>query len=92
MSVNLFVCLFLCLIAFLSDFSLPYVACNAGTYATGGTCLPCPANSNSTQSGLSVCPCFEGYYRAAEDPPEMGCTRKSCDRVLLHVLSQELNL
>ena len=45
--------------------------------AVDETCLPCPANSNSTQSGEPVCPCFEGYYRAAEDPPEMACTRKS---------------
>ena len=55
----------------------PSAACDAGTYGIGGTCLPCPANSNSTQSGTSVCPCFEGYYRAAGDPPEMECTRKS---------------
>ena len=45
--------------------------------AVDDTCLPCPANSNSTQSGESVCPCFEGYYRAAREPPEMACTRKS---------------
>ena len=52
--------------------------CDPGMYlAVDDTCLPCPANSNSTQSGASVCPCFEGYYRAAEDPPEMECTRKS---------------
>ena len=30
-----------------------------------------------------MCPCFEGYYRAAGDQPEMGCTRKSCTGVLL---------
>ena len=52
--------------------------CDPGTYlATNDTCLPCPANSNSTQSGAFVCPCFEGYYRAAGEPPEMECTRKS---------------
>ena len=51
--------------------------CDPGMYlATNDCCLPYPANSNSTQSGASVCPCFEGYYRAAEDPPEMECTRK----------------
>ena len=42
-----------------------------------GTCLPCPANSNSTQPRLSECTCFEGYYRAVGEPPEMECTRKS---------------
>ena len=56
--------------------------CDAGTYGRGGTCLPCPANSNSTQSGESVCPCFERYYRAAGEPPEMACTRKSFVAVL----------
>ena len=51
--------------------------CDPGMYLdTNDTCLPCPANSNSTQSGAFVCPCFEGYYRAAGDPPEMECTRK----------------
>ena len=45
--------------------------------AVDETCLPCPANSNSTQSGASLCPCFEGYYRAVGEPPEMACTRKS---------------
>ena len=53
------------------------VACDAGTYETDGTCLPCPANSNSTQPRLSECTCFEGYYRAVGEPPEMECTRKS---------------
>ena len=52
--------------------------CDPGTYqAATDTCLPCPANSNSTHPGLLVCPCFEGYYRAAGKPPEMECTRKS---------------
>ena len=55
----------------------PSEVCDAGMYETGGTCLPCPANSNSTQPRLSVCPCFEGYYRAAGELPEMECTRKS---------------
>ena len=49
---------------------LPSEGCDPGMY-------PCPANSNSTQSGAPVCPCFEGYYRADGDPPEMECTRKS---------------
>ena len=76
LSAHLSVCF--SLPVFLFSFFLPTsVACGAGTYGTGGTCLPCPANSNSTQSGLSVCPCFEGYYRAAWEPPGMACTRKS---------------
>ena len=70
-----------CLSAFLSDLFTPLFppseGCDPGMYlATNDTCLPCPANSNSTQSGASVCPCFEGYYRAAGESPEMGCARK----------------
>ena len=69
-----------CLSAFSLSLTSPFppsAACGAGTYETDGTCLPCPANSNSTQPRLSECTCFEGNYRAAEDPPEMACTRKS---------------
>ena len=57
--------------------SLPSAVCGAGMYETGGTCLPCPANSNSTQPRSSECACFEGYYRADGEPPEMNCTRRS---------------
>jgi len=53
------------------------VGCEAGMYLSiNVTCLPCPANSNSTQRGLSECPCFEGYFRADGEPPERECTRK----------------
>ena len=77
-------CLSICLLSLSStSLSPPSAACDAGTYGTGGSCLPCPANSNSTQSGTSVCPCFEGYYRAAGDPPEMECTCKSYVQLLL---------
>ena len=72
----------LCLSFSLNLFTSPSLSCKGcdpGMYlAVDETCLPCPANSNSTQRGLSVCPCFEGYYRADEDPPQMACTRKSC--------------
>ena len=68
-----------CLSVFLSDLFLPSSeGCDPGMYlALDETCVPCPPNSNSTQSGAFVCPCFEGYYRAAREPPEMECTRKS---------------
>ena len=79
---------------YLSAFSLSLTsafphsaACGAGTYEMDGTCLPCPANSNSTQPRLSVCPCFEGYYRAAGEPPEMECARKSCARIAVPKIS-----
>ena len=90
LSVHLSVCLSVCLsthafvFASLLHSSLSHKGCDPGMYlTTNETCLPCPANSNSTQSGESVCPCFEGYYRAAREPPEIGCTRKSCAGVCL---------
>ena len=56
---------------------LPTKGCDSGTYLSiNVTCLPCPANSNSTQHGLSVCPCLEGYFRAVGESPERECTRK----------------
>jgi len=55
----------------------PSKGCNSGMYLSVNiTCLPCPANSNSTQHGLSECPCFAGYFRADGEPPERECTRK----------------
>ena len=67
-----------CICQFTPLFRLSREGCDPGMYlTTTDTCLPCPANSNSTQSGVTVCPCFEGYYRAAREPLEIGCTRKS---------------
>ena len=55
----------------------PSKGCNSGMYLSINiTCLPCPANSNSTQRGLSECPCFAGYFRADGEPPERERTRK----------------
>ena len=74
------VCLSVCLLASVSTFFISLLSnegCDPGMYlATNGTCLSCPANSNSTQRGASLCSCFEGYYRSAREPPEMECTRK----------------
>ena len=90
LSVCLSVCLSFCLSTHAFVFgsllhsSLSCEGCDPGMYlTTNDTCLPCTANSNSTQSGAFVCPCFEGYYRAAGEPPEIGCTRKSCAGVCL---------
>ena len=74
LSVCLSVCLSFSLICYIF---LPLEGCDPGMYlGLNDTCLPCPANSNSTQSGASVCPCFEGYYRAVGERPEMACTCK----------------
>ncbi len=49
-------------------------ACAAGEYASG-SCLPCPANSDS-EAGATICTCDEGYYRSETEGPEIGCTRE----------------
>ena len=38
-------------------------------------CHVCPGNSEGTVSGLTVCPCVDGYYRA-EGEEDIACTRK----------------
>ena len=51
--------------------------CDPGFYASAvlESCVRCPNNSNSTQSGLSECPCDEGYYRTPQEV-DLPCTRK----------------
>ena len=39
-------------------------------------CRVCPGNSVGTVSGLSACPCVEGYYRA-QGEEDRDCTSKS---------------
>ena len=81
--VRYLVCLLFPVSPFFTALSLPSAVCGVGMYETGGTCLPCPANSNNTQPRSSECACFEGYYKAAGEPPEMECSRKSYLHVLL---------
>ena len=51
--------------------------CPAGEYfyEPNAECRACPGNSESTVSGLTVCPCVDGYYRA-EGEEDRECTRK----------------
>ena len=49
--------------------------------------MRCPNNSNSTQSGLSECPCDEGYYRTPQEV-DLPCNSEcnfSITESLLHV-------
>ena len=39
-----------------------------------GKCFPCPAQSNATEAGQDMCPCFEGYFRAPEENASVNCT------------------
>ena len=54
------------------------VGCPAGEYLSvaNAECRVCPGNSGGIVSGLTVCPCVDGYYRA-EGEEDRECTRKS---------------
>jgi len=47
------------------------------TLSNTDACQFCPPNSNTTKSdtGVAVCPCFPGFYRA-EGEEAMRCTRE----------------
>ena len=49
--------------------------CFAGEYFSynSSMCLSCPANSNSTEQGVTECLCFDGYYRAMGEE-DLPCT------------------
>ena len=51
--------------------------CLPGEYLSvaNAECRVCPGNSESTVSGLTVCPCVDGYYRA-EGEEAKACTSK----------------
>ena len=50
--------------------------CPVGMYlsAVYQECRNCPRNSMSVESGLSECPCFDGFGRA-EGEEDLPCTR-----------------
>ena len=56
-------------------------ACPAETYRSlsdpASSCLPCPANTIASGVAVAVCPCIAGFFRAAQENPSVGCTRKS---------------
>ena len=56
---------------------LIYIGCLAGEYLSVANteCRACPGNSEGTVSGLTVCPCVDGYYRA-EGEEDRECTSK----------------
>uniref|UniRef100_A0A3Q3B0B6 receptor protein-tyrosine kinase n=1 Tax=Kryptolebias marmoratus TaxID=37003 RepID=A0A3Q3B0B6_KRYMA len=52
-------------------------ACPAGQFKPGtdGPCRSCPASSQATARGASVCTCRPEFLRAASDTPETPCTK-----------------
>ena len=51
--------------------------CVSGLYYSvlNEECRDCPGNSEGMHSGLSECPCVEGYYRASGEE-DLPCTRE----------------
>ncbi|XP_038677857.1 ephrin type-A receptor 2 isoform X3 [Scyliorhinus canicula] len=43
--------------------------------ATNNPCLECPANTRPSESGSTLCPCKEGFYRAPSDQGTSACSR-----------------
>ena len=53
--------------------------CPEGTFSSGVgnvPCETCPANSEGTGTGLTLCPCLQHYYRAPYEEPSTLCTRE----------------
>ena len=65
---------------FISDhFFSPFPECPEGTFSgvvSNGPCETCPANSEGTGTGLTLCPCLQNYYRAPNEEPSLPCTRE----------------
>uniref|UniRef100_A0A5F8GLH8 receptor protein-tyrosine kinase n=1 Tax=Monodelphis domestica TaxID=13616 RepID=A0A5F8GLH8_MONDO len=54
-------------------------ACSPGSFksdASDRSCTQCPLHTLPSPEGATICECEEGYFRAAEDPASMPCTRK----------------
>ncbi|XP_056651697.1 ephrin type-A receptor 2 isoform X1 [Monodelphis domestica] len=53
-------------------------ACSPGSFksdASDRSCTQCPLHTLPSPEGATICECEEGYFRAAEDPASMPCTR-----------------
>ncbi|CAL8279677.1 unnamed protein product [Merluccius merluccius] len=52
--------------------------CGPGFYRSllqAGGCSKCPPHSGSRESGTRLCICEPGFYKTADDPDHMACTR-----------------
>ncbi|XP_027698523.1 ephrin type-A receptor 2 [Vombatus ursinus] len=53
-------------------------ACAPGSFksdASDSACSQCPLHTLPSPEGATICECEEGFFRAAEDPSSMPCTR-----------------
>ena len=67
-----------------------HAVCSVGTYSddiSNSPCELCPANSEATVTGLSVCPCIQNYYRATDEEASVTCTREFEQALLSTCLS-----
>lgn len=56
-----------------------FAECPPGSFkdaALDNKCKPCPANTQRQAAGALFCPCMDGFYRAASDPPSGPCSGK----------------
>lgn len=54
-----------------------FAECQPGFFkdvALDNKCKPCPANTQRQAAGAQFCPCMNGFYRAASDPPSGPCS------------------
>ena len=60
--------------------------CVSGQYYSvlNEECHDCPENSEGMESGLSECPCVEGYYRASGEE-DLPCTRELYSIEILYI-------
>ena len=59
--------------------------CGSGYYKVNKTCKPCPANSQSLQSGATVCDCISGYYRTSFESASDPCTSEFVNVVVFNL-------
>ena len=62
--------------------------CPEGTFSavvSNGPCETCPANSEGTGTGLTLCPCLQNYYRAPNEEPSLPCTRECLNLYIIQV-------
>ena len=76
---------------FVLQLLLLFSECPVETYSadvSNRPCEACPANSVATQTGLTVCPCIQDYYRAPNDWANVSCTREQLKHTYSNVYMQ----
>ena len=64
---------------FVGALCIHYAACSPGFYRSflNDTCVACPSlNTVQTGANSAICPCLDGYFRAAGESAGFSCTGK----------------